>query len=78
MGKRILEKAGYAVTTANDPCDALDLFKENFKKFDLVMTDLTMPGMNGDKLTSMILEIRPDIPVILCSGYQNKHALDLK
>ncbi len=40
------------------------------------MTDLTMPGMNGDKLTSMILEIRPDIPVILCSGYQNKHALD--
>ncbi|WP_320044762.1 response regulator [uncultured Desulfobacter sp.] len=76
VGKRILEKAGYNVTTANNPCDALELLKKHPEKFDLVMTDFTMPGMNGDKLTAKILEIRPDIPVILCSGYQNKHVMD--
>jgi len=76
VGKRMLEEAGYDVIIANKPCDALDLFKENPEKFDLVMTDLTMPGMNGDKLTEKILEIRPDIPVVLCSGYQNKHVME--
>ncbi|WP_020585726.1 ATP-binding response regulator [Desulfobacter curvatus] len=76
VGKRMLEKAGYDVIIANTPCDALDLFKEKPAIFDLVMTDLTMPGMNGDKLTEKILEIRPDIPVVLCSGYQNKHVMD--
>nr|WP_321403638.1 response regulator [uncultured Desulfobacter sp.] len=78
VGKRMLENAGYDVTIANTPHQAFNLFKENCEKFDLVMTDLTMPGMNGDKLTEKILEIRPDIPVVLCSGYQNKHVMDSK
>ncbi|MCG8552279.1 MAG: response regulator, partial [Desulfobacterales bacterium] len=69
-------KAGYDVTIANDPSEALDLFNKNSEKFDLVITDLTMPGMNGDKLTAKILEIRPGIPVILCSGYQNKQVTE--
>lgn len=76
VGKRMLEEAGYEVSTANNPCDAFDLFKKNPENFDLVMTDMTMPGMNGDKLTEKILEIRPDIPVVLCSGYQNKHVMN--
>ncbi len=76
VGKRILEKAGYEVVIANRPCDALDRFKENPQRFDLVMTDLTMPGMTGDKLIKKILDIRPDIPVVLCSGYQNKNIID--
>ena len=75
VGKRMLEGAGYDVIIANKPCDALDLFKEKPEKFDLVMTDMTMPGMNGHKRTERIRKIRPDIPVVLCSGYQNKHVM---
>nr|WP_320191607.1 response regulator [uncultured Desulfobacter sp.] len=78
VGKRILEKEGYDVTTANNPYDALNLFKENPENFDLVITDLTMPGMTGDKLKEKILESRPDTLVVLCSGYQNKHMVDEK
>ena len=72
------EGTGYDVIIANKTCDALDLFKETpeKEKFNLVMTDMTMPGRNGDKLTEKILEIRPDIPVVRCSGYQNKHVMD--
>ena len=75
VGKRILTGAGYDVTIANASHEALDLFKKNHQRFDLVMTDLTMPGMNGDKLAEKILDLRPDIPVVLCSGYQNKHVM---
>jgi CheY-like chemotaxis protein len=76
VGKRMLEDAGYKVMIANNSCDALDLFKNDPENFDLVMTDLTMPGMNGDKLTKKILDIRPDVPVVLCSGYQNKYVMN--
>lgn len=76
VGQRMLEDAGYEVMVANQACDALDLFTKAPENFDLVMTDLTMPGMNGDKLAEKILEIRPDMPVVLCSGYQNKHVMD--
>ncbi|WP_321491984.1 response regulator [uncultured Desulfobacter sp.] len=74
--QRMLEKAGYHVTIAETPCNALELFKENPHRFDLVITDLTMPGMTGDKLIQKILEIRPDLPAILCSGYQNRLVVD--
>ena len=76
VGKRILEGAGYRVTVANKPLEALAGFKEDPGKFDLVMTDLTMPGITGEKLMEKILEIRSDIPVVLCTGYQNKKLLD--
>ena len=75
-GKRILEEAGYDVTIANASQEAFDLFKKNCEKFDLVITDLTMPGMNGDKLAEKILDVRSNIPVVLCSGYQNKHVMN--
>jgi len=76
VGKRILEEAGYDVTIANASQEAFDLFKKNCEKFDLVITDLTMPGMNGDKLAEKILDVRSNIPVVLCSGYQNKHVMN--
>ncbi|MBW1899669.1 MAG: hypothetical protein JRI61_11505, partial [Deltaproteobacteria bacterium] len=44
----------------------MDLFKDNYDQFDLVITDMTMPTMTGDKLATKLIEIRPDIPVILC------------
>ncbi len=72
MGSRILESLGYQVTTRSSSTDALELFKEQFAEFDLVITDMTMPDMTGDLLAIEMKEIRKDIPVILCTGYSSK------
>ena len=55
-----------------DSLEALEHVKSNPNKFDLVITDMEMPGMGGTQLAKKILEIRPDIPIILCSGYSEK------
>jgi PAS domain S-box-containing protein len=68
-GKEMLEYLGYLVETSSNSEDALDLFKSRPQQFDLVITDMTMPGMNGDVFSKKILEIRPDIPIIICTGY---------
>jgi len=47
----------------------LELFKENKDRFDLVITDMTMPQMTGEKLAEKLMQVRPDIPVILCTGF---------
>ncbi len=72
MAKQLLEKLGYEVTTRPSSIEALDLFKTEPDDFDLVVTDMTMANMTGDKLAVELLEIRPDIPVILCTGYSKK------
>jgi len=72
MGKRILEGMGYKVVTKTSSLEALDLFRENPDKFDLVITDLTMPFMSGDELAEELVRIRHDIPVILYTGYGDK------
>ena len=69
MSNRVLEGLGYAVTTETSSVDALALFRRNPDAFDLVITDMTMPGMTGDALASQMMTIRPDIPVVLCTGY---------
>ena len=69
LGKRMLESLGYKVTTRASSIEALELFKAKPDSFDLVITDMTMPNMKGDKLASELIRIRPDIPVIICSGY---------
>lgn len=69
IGKRMLESLGYEVDAKNSSFEALQVFRDNPNRYDLVITDMTMPGMTGDKLASRILKIRPDIPVILCTGY---------
>jgi PAS domain S-box-containing protein len=66
---RMLEKLGYNVVAKTDSLEALDLFQSEPDAFDLVITDQTMPKMTGDKLVRSILSIRPDIPVILCTGF---------
>ncbi len=71
MGKSMLEKLGYTVTASTSSREALDLFKQDPEKFDLVITDQTMPGMTGAELSVRLLEIRPDIPIIMCSGYSS-------
>lgn len=67
---RILERQGYPVTTENDSVRALERFKKDPEAFDLVLSDVTMPKLTGDQLAKEIKAIRPDIPVILCTGYR--------
>ena len=68
-GKEMLEYLGYAVTICQRSIDALNLFKKEPDGFDLVISDMTMPEMNGDRLAVELMDIRPDIPIILCTGY---------
>ncbi len=67
-----LHYLGYTVTSAVDPNQALELFQSDPGSFELVITDMTMPGMNGDRLSRHILDIREDIPIILCTGYSER------
>ena len=72
LSKRFLEGYGYTVTTAIDPEEALRIFSKNANDFDAVITDLTMPKMNGNQLIKKIQDIRPGIPCVLCTGYSRE------
>jgi PAS domain S-box-containing protein len=69
MGDQILTKLGYKVTGETNGDSALALIRENPSRFDLVITDQTMPKMTGMDLARKVLEIRPDIPIVLCTGF---------
>jgi signal transduction histidine kinase/ActR/RegA family two-component response regulator len=69
VGRKLLEKLGYTVESRFSSLDALEAFQHHPHRFDLVITDLTMPQMTGDKLASQLIGIRPDIPIILCTGF---------
>jgi len=69
IGHQMLERLGYDVTTRTSSIEALELFKVQPHKYDLVISDLIMPNMTGDRLAAEMLRIRPDIPIILCTGY---------
>lgn len=69
IGRRVLESVGYTVDTCKDGPSALKRFREAPNRYDLVITDMTMPGLTGDRLAMEMMNIRPDIPVILCTGY---------
>jgi CheY-like chemotaxis protein len=65
----MLERLGYKVVTKTNSLEALELFRANPNEFDLVITDMTMPKMTGDELAGELLQIKPDIPIILCTGF---------
>jgi signal transduction histidine kinase/ActR/RegA family two-component response regulator len=69
VGRQMLEKLGYHVTARTDSLDALALFAQGPENFDLVITDMTMPRMSGDQMARKLLEIKPTLPIILCTGY---------
>jgi CheY-like chemotaxis protein len=69
MGVKMLERLGYAVTSATAPADAVDLFAAHPDAFDLLVTDLTMPGMLGTELAARLLRIKPGLPILLVTGY---------
>ncbi len=67
----MLRRLGYKVTACRSSIEALDAFRENPQDFDLVISDLTMPKMNGDRLSERFLAIRPDISIIICTGFSD-------
>lgn len=76
MIKEMLESLGYSVTAITDSVSALQAFKHAPRDYDLLITDMTMPKMDGLELIREITKIRPEVPVILCTG--NSESLDGK
>ena len=72
LGKNMLKKLGYRVETRTQPIEALEVFRANPDEFDLVISDMTMPNMTGDILAAELMNIRPDVPVIICTGYSER------
>lgn len=69
MGRDMLEGIGYQVTATTSSTHALEIFRADPYRFDLVVTDMTMPGMTGKDLAEELLRIRPNIPIVLCTGF---------
>ena len=69
IGKQMLERLGYEVITRTGGYEALEVFSTQPERFDLIITDQTMPHMTGEKLARKFLSIRQDIPIILCTGF---------
>ena len=81
MEQHMLEKLGYQVTCYLESPRALDAFEKTPHEFDLIITDLTMRDLTGYQLSEKVSEIRPDIPIIICTGYGehiNKKKYDIK
>jgi CheY-like chemotaxis protein len=69
LGQQMLTRLGYQVTVHTSSNEALSTFRAAPQHFDLVITDQTMPHMTGEALTHELRHIRPDIPIILCTGF---------
>ncbi|MBN2231649.1 MAG: response regulator, partial [Deltaproteobacteria bacterium] len=69
VGTRMLEHLGYRVSGYQSPVDALEAFGRDPETVDLLITDLTMPGMTGDGLVERCSRFRPELPAIICTGF---------
>lgn len=67
--RQMLGRLGYQVTSCNSSSEALALFRADEQQFDAVITDQNMPGMTGEQLSAALLQIRPSLPILVCSGY---------
>lgn len=72
MAEKMLELLGYQVEAVTSSMQALEKFTSSPELYDLVISDLTMPGLTGDLLAQELLLIKPELPVILCSGYNDR------
>jgi DNA-binding NtrC family response regulator len=72
----VLESLGYYPVVCRTAAEALKVFQVEPKRFDLLITDRTMPGMSGNRLALECRQLRPDFPVILCSGSNSTPELD--
>lgn len=71
LNKSILERLGYQVTGITGSVDALEQIRKNPNAVDLLITDQTMPALTGAELSKAVLQINPDMPIILCTGYSS-------
>jgi PAS domain S-box-containing protein len=71
LGQVMLAKLGYDVDGLSSSSKALDVFRTDPGRYDLVITDMTMPGMTGVELAQELLSIRQDLPIILCTGFHD-------
>ena len=69
IGKEMLQRLGYRVTGIVGSIEALETFKKDPFRFDLVVTDYNMPGLSGDQMARQMLNIRGDTPIIVCTGF---------
>ncbi len=76
LARQMLERIGYKVTTKSDSREALTLFQKRPKDFDLIITDQSMPKLYGIKLAEEMLKTRPDLPIILISGFADTITLE--
>jgi CheY-like chemotaxis protein len=72
MEKQMLERLGYHVASRTSSIEALEAFKVDPFKYDLVISDVAMPKLPGDKLSAELIRLRPDIPILLCTGFSQK------
>ena len=72
LGHQLLTRLGYDVVTSTSSVEALEAFHAQPDRFDLVITDQTMPHMTGDVLTRALRQMRPDLPIILCTGFSQR------
>jgi DNA-binding NtrC family response regulator len=71
LAEGMLSRLGYTVITRMNASAALELFCAQPDTFDIVITDQTMPGMTGITLAKSLLKVRPDLPIVLCTGYSD-------
>ncbi|MGV8059519.1 MAG: PAS domain S-box protein [Smithellaceae bacterium] len=71
LSSTMLSSLGYQVRSMTSSIEALEVFRASPHDYDLVITDMTMPGMRGDNLARELLKLRPDIPIILCTGFSD-------
>jgi signal transduction histidine kinase/CheY-like chemotaxis protein len=77
LEKQILERLGYTVSERTSSFEALEAFRANPDRYDLVISDMSMPNMTGDALAREMLSIRPGIPIIICTGFSERVNEDL-
>ena len=71
LGKELLSSLGYTVEVHTNSQEALHAFRHDPERFDLVITDQAMPGLTGEALSRELLRIRPELPIILCTGFSH-------
>src|SRR5712691_8186717 len=74
--KSLLSEAGYRVLTAQSGFECLDLFRRQPQGYELILLDLTMPFMDGEETFHRLREIRPDVPILLCTGFIQQDRLE--
>ena len=72
MTSQMLKRLGYTVTVKTSSMDTLEAFKAQPDNFDLIISDISMPGITGDKLAKELQTVRPNIPIILCTGHSER------